>query len=93
MIATIGRNDRRSLTNGVELTVYPKEYCRTMEVINITGAALRVYSQSGDATAYLEISDGFTREFPAYQNGAYRPTEIACYLLPAATGTAILIWR
>lgn len=83
---------RVSLINGEVRGVAPPSASAKVTIINITGASLRVYSKPGDATAYLEIADGFSWlfELSAARGGT---VDTAFYLVSGATGTAILLWQ
>lgn len=83
---------RISLTVSEVRPVSPPSASGRVTIINITGASLRVYSKVNDASAYLEIADGFSWAFelsPA-RGGA---VDAAFYLVSGATGTAILLWQ
>lgn len=83
---------RVSLTVSEVRPVSPPSASSRVTVINITGAALRVYSKVNDSSAYLEIADGFSWvfELSAARGGAI---DIAFYLVSGASGTAILLWQ
>jgi hypothetical protein len=83
---------RVSLTIAVLRSISPIVPSSKVTVINLTGAALRVYTTAGDDTTYLDIADGNYWLFE-YASHRVRPTETAFSLLPGVSGTAVLIWQ
>lgn len=84
---------RVPLTNGIptEITTPTRPFATArVTVINLTGAALRVYSVVADSTAYLEIQDGFSWTFDLIKTTF--PNVSAFHLLAGANGTAVLVW-
>lgn len=84
---------RRAVTIAQLVTVFAKVPSRRLTVRNETGAALRIYTTPDDDTTYLSVEDAFSWGFDLSGQRCTRTIDIVCYLLPAATGTVVLIWQ
>lgn len=83
---------RISLVSGIAKAVTPPYAAAKVTVINATGASLRLYTTPNDATAYLDITDGYSWPFElAPARGG--PMDIAFYLVSSVDGTAIVLWQ
>lgn len=83
---------RIALVNGAVTPITPPVTCAAVQIINLTGLALRLYSTSGNDATYLEIADDFFQEIDLHAP-RFRYDEIAFYLKSAADGTVVLMWR
>lgn len=83
---------RQALTEDIATEIVPPVACKAVEVINVTGGALRVYSTPGDEATYLEIADDYYRVFEFNYPGL-TAAQVAFHLKAAVAGTAILVWK
>jgi hypothetical protein len=84
------RIQRVSLSAGVRTAITPPATFKSLAIDNGTTGDLTVYTND-DESEYLVISAGYGRTIPVEQH-RFSPSETACWLKAASSGTAVILW-